>query len=130
VITCRVRDQVEEILAGSIVQSLTKLEPLEDKQKITETVEKAIREALNHEARKKYTEPLMTAVSGLPRYDLATFAEALVNLTALRKRMDVAEHESVGGPVDVAVISKGDGFVWVKRKDLVRGSVSSSVPLA
>jgi hypothetical protein len=122
--------EVEEILAGSIVQSLTKLEPLEDKQKITETVEKAIREALNHEARKKYTEPLMTAVSGLPRYDLATFAEALVNLTALRKRMDVAEHESVGGPVDVAVISKGDGFVWVKRKDLVRGSVSSSVPLA
>jgi len=24
--------------------------------------------------------------------------------------------ESVGGPVDVAVISKGDGFVWIKRK--------------
>jgi hypothetical protein len=24
--------------------------------------------------------------------------------------------ESVGGPVDVAVISKGDGFIWIKRK--------------
>lgn len=24
--------------------------------------------------------------------------------------------ESVGGPVDVALISKGDGFVWIERK--------------
>lgn len=24
--------------------------------------------------------------------------------------------ESVGGPVDVAVITKGDGFVWIKKK--------------
>ena len=27
-----------------------------------------------------------------------------------------ADLETVGGPIDVAVISKGDGFVWVKRK--------------
>ena len=24
--------------------------------------------------------------------------------------------ETVGGPVDVAVISKGDGFIWIRRK--------------
>jgi hypothetical protein len=24
--------------------------------------------------------------------------------------------ESVGGPIDVAVISSGDGFVWIRRK--------------
>ncbi len=24
--------------------------------------------------------------------------------------------ETVGGPIDVVVISKGDGFVWIKRK--------------
>jgi hypothetical protein len=24
--------------------------------------------------------------------------------------------ETVGGPIDVAIITKGDGFVWVKRK--------------
>ncbi len=24
--------------------------------------------------------------------------------------------ESVGGPIDVAVISKADGFIWIKRK--------------
>ena len=26
------------------------------------------------------------------------------------------EEETVAGPIDVAVISKGDGFVWIKRK--------------
>jgi hypothetical protein len=24
--------------------------------------------------------------------------------------------ETVGPPIDVAVISKGDGFIWIKRK--------------
>jgi len=24
--------------------------------------------------------------------------------------------ETVGGPIDVAVISKVDGFIWIKRK--------------
>lgn len=26
------------------------------------------------------------------------------------------EKETVADPIDVAVISKGDGFVWIKRK--------------
>jgi hypothetical protein len=26
------------------------------------------------------------------------------------------EAETVGGPIDVAIISKGDGFIWIKRK--------------
>ena len=29
---------------------------------------------------------------------------------------DVDSIESVGGPVDVAIISKGDGLVWINRK--------------
>jgi hypothetical protein len=28
--------------------------------------------------------------------------------------------QSVGGPIDVAVISKIDGFIWVKRKHYFR----------
>lgn len=42
-------------------------------------------------------------------------AESLVNLTSFKRRI-TAEMETVGGPIDVAVISKGDGFVWIKRK--------------
>ena len=42
-------------------------------------------------------------------------AESLIYLTYLKRRITFAE-ESVGGAVDVAIISKGDGFVWIKRK--------------
>src|ERR1022692_518481 len=47
--------------------------------------------------------------------ELAAMAESLVNLTSFKRRI-TAEAETVGGPIDVAVISKGDGFVWIRRK--------------
>jgi len=42
-------------------------------------------------------------------------AEALVELTSLKRKVSM-EAETVGGPTDVAVISKGDGFIWIRRK--------------
>ncbi len=62
-----------------------------------------------------YIKPLMNAVSSLSKEDLAEMAESLIYLTYLKRRITFAE-ESVGGPVDVAIISKGDGFIWIKRK--------------
>jgi hypothetical protein len=34
--------------------------------------------------------------------------------------MSANQEETVAEPIDVAVLSKGDGFLWVKHKDLVR----------
>jgi hypothetical protein len=42
-------------------------------------------------------------------------AESLVSLTSFKRRV-TQDPETVGGPIDVAVISKGDGFVWINRK--------------
>lgn len=64
---------------------------------------------------KNYTSPLVNTISILSISDMANVAESLVALTSLVNRMSPKE-ESVGGPVDVAVISKGDGFIWIKRK--------------
>ncbi len=69
--------------------------------------------------RENYITPLMNAVSNLDKEDLAEMAESLIYLTYLKRRITFAE-ESVGGPVDVAIISKGDGFVWIKRKHYFR----------
>lgn len=55
------------------------------------------------------------AVAHLEKDDLASMARALVNLTSLKRRVTL-DVESVGGPIDVAVISKGDGFIWMDRK--------------
>lgn len=58
---------------------------------------------------------IMGVVASLPKEEMAAMAEALVELTSLRRKMD-SPLESVGGPTDVAIISKGDGLIWVKRK--------------
>jgi hypothetical protein len=63
----------------------------------------------------KHIEPTVNTVSILSKEDLAEMAESLIYLTYLKRRISSHE-ESVGGPVDVAIISKGDGFIWIKRK--------------
>lgn len=63
----------------------------------------------------KYAAPAVQVTGMLPKDELAAMAESLVNLTAFRRRISF-DAETVGGPIDVAVISKGDGFIWIKRK--------------
>lgn len=62
-----------------------------------------------------HIQPITTAVSFLPKDELAAMAESLVNLTSFKRKISL-DAETVGGPIDVAVISKGDGFIWIKRK--------------
>jgi hypothetical protein len=63
----------------------------------------------------KYVSPLIDVIAALPKDELAAVAEALVNITSLRRKISM-DAETVGGPIDVAVISKGDGLIWIKRK--------------
>lgn len=58
---------------------------------------------------------IVPIVQWLPKEELAEMAETLVNLTSFKRRVTPA-NETVGGPVDVAVITKGEGFTWVTRK--------------
>jgi len=66
--------------------------------------------------RRKFVEPIVETLAALPKDELAAMAESLVNLTSFKRRVTSAEEDTVGGPIDVAVISKGDGFIWIKRK--------------
>lgn len=54
-------------------------------------------------------------VEFMPKQEMAKMAEALVELTSIKRRVSRGV-ETVGGPIDVAVISKSEGFVWIKRK--------------
>jgi hypothetical protein len=64
---------------------------------------------------KQYIDPIIYSVQVLPKKELAEMAETLVNLTSFKRKVS-STVESVGGPIDVAVITKGDGFVWIKKK--------------
>jgi hypothetical protein len=62
-----------------------------------------------------YKDPIMEIVTGMQKSELTAMAEAMVNLTALKRHVS-SDSETVGGPVDVALITKGDGFIWIKKK--------------
>lgn len=54
----------------------------------------------------------------LQKYDLksmAALAQSLIDLTGFHRILTFAQ-EGVGGPVDVAIITKNDGFTWLNRK--------------
>lgn len=76
---------------------------------------KGFLDALQSHKHREHIGPVLNMVQVLPKDELAAMAETLVNLTAFKRRM-TDEIETVGGPIDVAVISKGDGLVWIKRK--------------
>ena len=46
---------------------------------------------------------------------MADLAETLIMLESLKEKV-TKPTESVGGPIDVAVITKSEGFIWIKRK--------------
>lgn len=59
--------------------------------------------------------PLIRTVASMGKEDIAELAENLIYVTSMKRHI-TPNLESVGGPVDVAVVSKGDGFIWMKRK--------------
>ncbi len=67
---------------------------------------------------KNWTEnfyPLRRVLNSLSVSEMGHLAESLLVLEALRERV-TSPSESVGGPIDVAVITKGEGLIWLKRK--------------
>jgi len=89
-------------------------------KKYTEEISKKIKELKDIILSFKQTEfrdLVFDIVESLPKSNLAEMAEALVNLTALRQQVST-EQQTVGGPTDVALITKTDGFVWIKKKQV------------
>ena len=80
--------------------------------------QRAIKDELVQKIRKDSIDPLIKSVRVLPLSEIAFLAENLVDITSL-KRMYVLDgkQQTVGGPTDVAILSKTGGFIWVKRKN-------------
>ncbi len=67
---------------------------------------------------------IATAVEALTIKELAQVASTLVSLSSFQQQMSLGR-QTVGGPVDVAVISKGDGFIWIERKHYFRPGLNN-----
>ena len=105
-----------------ILESIEKLDESEKKvlssklKKVSIELLRFFNEEVSDYKSEYHISPIIDSVASLPKPELAEMAEALVNLTSFKRRVSKDEMETVGGPTDVAIISKGDGFVWIKRK--------------
>ena len=93
-------------------------------QKIRDKVLEDFKKRTFEFRQKNHIRPVVTAISFLPKDMLAEVAESLVNLTSFKRRISLNAPETVGGPIDVAVISRGDGFVWIKRKHYFKADLN------
>jgi hypothetical protein len=65
--------------------------------------------------KKKNSDDLLSVVNHLSKKELGEVAYSLVELTS-RERRYSNDLETVGGPIDVAILTKNEGFIWVRRK--------------
>jgi hypothetical protein len=115
-VTETLTDEVEKVLRDSGLSEEEAADAADVISGIAENQLGEFGEYMNDLEELHFRGPMKASIEVLPKDELALLAESLVNLTSLRQRMSVDEQNTVGGPIDVAVISPGDGFVWLKRK--------------
>lgn len=113
--------ELSENLPNAIVKNLKKYNSLQ-----RQTLSKKIKDKCNRifddyikgmdkAIAKHFTAPITRVIAILPKTEMAALAEALVSLTSIKRKFSSVS-ETVAEPIDVAVISKSDGFVWIKKK--------------
>jgi hypothetical protein len=85
-----------------------------EREAITKAVELRLKEMITG-LKDYWREDLLSIVEFMSKTELAAMAHAMVELTSKKRRFS-PDAETVGGPIDVAVISRYEGFIWIARK--------------
>lgn len=62
-----------------------------------------------------HTRPILRAVNSLPKKELGETAASLIKLNSFQQKV-MHSVETVGGPIDVAVITRNGGLEWSREK--------------
>ncbi len=109
--------QVEKIarrLIAQVLEQATDSFSAEQGQQIEAAVMKRFTKSISIQKEISHTE-LKSIVNHLSKRELGEVAYSLVELTS-RKRRYSTGMETVGGPIDVAILTRNEGFIWVRRK--------------
>lgn len=87
----------------------------EARKAIAEELKGSFESAVMEYSRQKHSGPIVQILEKIPKEHLPEMAETLVTLTGFRQSLQ-PKAETVTGPTDVLLISKGDGLVWIERK--------------
>lgn len=71
----------------------------------------------------QFVHPFLQTIVHLPLEELPTMAETLINLTSFKRKYS-QNIETVGGPVDILMVSKGEGPIWIKRKHYFKSELN------
>ncbi len=119
-----IAETYDQILLGveQKILSLFKRSPKKRREHIQDAVQKIIDAAATHhrndtmpQLKEVFKKQIEDMVLLMPKQELAFMAESLINITSIKRKVS-AQQESVGGPIDVAIITRAEGFIWVKRK--------------
>ena len=98
-------------------ESLFALNKKKEVEKQLSSLSKIVTDKIVEKAAKEYMKPINISVGYLPIDELALLAESMINITSIKRKVVIDQNiGTVGGPVDLAIISKSDGFIWLKRK--------------
>ncbi|WP_143005654.1 hypothetical protein [Prevotella communis] len=112
----KVKDNIVEKLKESNVSQDVIDKVVESAQdKIQEEFQDNVLEYIQEE----YIDGIIDAVDSFSIADMANMGESLISVTNLQRHISSSD-ESVGGPIDVAVITRSEGFIWIKHKDWFR----------
>lgn len=119
-ISPKVLSQFQQLMDKTISKLLTSIQPVLKKDILPEISEKIKADldksfSIDDYIDQTHVEQIVSSLDNLSKEELAELAESLVNLQILDHKVS-NNLETVGGPIDVAIISKYDGFIWKKRK--------------
>ena len=105
-----------------------KFAAIDDLDSLVQGMRDTIGGVIIDKARKEHSLPLRRVLGVLPANEMAELAETLITLQSLKEKV-TKPSETVGGPVDVAIITKHEGLVWVKRKHFFDADLNSRFAL-
>lgn len=111
-------NSILDVVASNNKIKLNKINQIkEDIKQVTENNDEILEsfDELINKIIEQYTTPILGAIDALPKDELGNMCESLIHITSLKRKVS-GGLPTVGGDIDVAIISKGDGFVWMKRK--------------
>jgi hypothetical protein len=121
-------NEMEKVLSGAFVEKVTELliqdgivqedKSEECKARLSSAgkgVHAYIKNSVEEISHREFSGPVVSAVAFFSPTEMATMAETLVSLESFKQQVTLRS-ETVGGPIDVSVITRGDGFIWIKRK--------------
>lgn len=109
----RIMDQILAVIPDLTDEQMEKVIEALREEDVSDTINEFFGSIFQHQA-VYHMVPIYSAIQALPEHELANTAEALVNLNSFQQQVSL-EVETVGGAIDVALLTPTEGFDWVKH---------------